>query len=411
MVSTFEEISVDDGTQRPAPPPVSTIEFRPEGSPPLVVESFGPRELFALEADIRALEQMTLEPNAQGSADFLLAACHHFPENAAPSFIAVFFADDSATRRLVGLFPMARTRFDLTGSIRRSWTHSFSTFGAPLIAADMAETVVAALLPTLGAAPNAHSALCLSGLTADGPVAKAIQSVAASLGLKVDLLSRHQRAALSVPPASPEAYNRRMKTRSRQRRRLSERGALTFRIAESYDEIRAALETFLAMEARGWKGANGTALVQNPAHSNFTRAMVWSAAQHGNIRIAELQLDGVTIASTVMQIAGTRGFLWKIAYDESYAAFSPGVLLILDLTQWLIEDGLCTLVDSCTEAGNPMMEALWSERIEIADLMISLRPEHLPAYRATLARERLRRDLRRRVKIIYNRFLRQTPAA
>ena len=185
------------------------------------------------------------------------------------------------------------------------------------------------------------------------------------------------------------------------RRRLSEVGTLDFAVAATYSEVRAATEDFLVLEAKGWKGARGSALLQDPDTSNFVRTMVWSAARHDHVRIASLSLDGRIIASVIMLVAQDTGYLWKIAYDEDFARFSPGVLLIEQFSQQLLTDKTVALVDSCAGEGYGMIEGLWSGRRAICDLMIGLGRGQTPAFLASLARERFRRRLREKVKAAY----------
>ena len=69
--------------------------------------------------------------------------------------------------------------------------------------------------------------------------------------------------------------------------------------------------------------------------------------------------------------SGARAFWWKTAYDEDFAAFSPGVLLALDVTSTLLADKGLTLTDSCACADHPMIDRIWAERIAIGDLFIA----------------------------------------
>ena len=46
---------------------------------------------------------------------------------------------------------------------------------------------------------------------------------------------------------------------------------VSFEVARSPDDISAALESFLPLEASGWKGQRGTALLQNAGDATFIR--------------------------------------------------------------------------------------------------------------------------------------------
>ena len=65
----------------------------------------------------------------------------------------------------------------------------------------------------------------------------------------------------------------------------------------------------------------------------------------------------------------------KIAHDEAYGKFSPGVLLVLDATQSLFVEGGVRLVDSCAIPGHPMIERIWRDRIAMADVLVA--PAHI----------------------------------
>ena len=55
------------------------------------------------------------------------------------------------------------------------------------------------------------------------------------------------------------------------RRRLSEQGALTSVVVSEPQAVRDALEQFLALEAAGWKGQRGTALLNDKTDAAFMR--------------------------------------------------------------------------------------------------------------------------------------------
>jgi hypothetical protein len=67
-----------------------------------------------------------------------------------------------------------------------------------------------------------------------------------------------------------------------------------------------------------------------------------------------------------------RAFFWKIAYDEAFAAQSPGVQLALEVTRLQQSENACRVTDSCTIPGNKMIERLWAERLPIVDLALPL---------------------------------------
>jgi GNAT acetyltransferase-like protein len=79
-----------------------------------------------------------------------------------------------------------------------------------------------------------------------------------------------------------------------------------------------------------------------------------------------------------MLTSGDTAWLWKIAYDEGLARYSPGVQLVLDCTDSLLGDGGPARVDSCATADHPMINHLWRERLGLCDRLIAVRRPALP---------------------------------
>jgi hypothetical protein len=168
---------------------------------------------------------------------------------------------------------------------------------------------------------------------------------------------------------------KRHKEFKRLRRRLAEAGPVAFEIARSPGTVTAALQDFLALEAKGWKGAAGTALIQNPQLRRFAETAVDSLARHGQAGVARLLVGSRPIACIVTLQSGGGAWCWKIAYDESLARFSPGVQAMMELTEALLADDAVAFADSCATPDHPMIDHLWRERLAMTDLMIGLKPD------------------------------------
>jgi hypothetical protein len=97
------------------------------------------------------------------------------------------------------------------------------------------------------------------------------------------------------------------------------------------------------------------------------------------------------IAALVTLRSGSTAWCWKIAYDEAFGRFSPGVQLLLDVTQGLLDDRSVTCADSCATAGHPMIDHIWRERLGLADRLVRLGPQRQLAFAAACTLERLRR--------------------
>jgi hypothetical protein len=134
----------------------------------------------------------------------------------------------------------------------------------------------------------------------------------------------------------------------------------------------AALGDFLALEASGWKGRAGTAARDNPAIRTFLQAAVCELAGEDKARVDRLLVEGRPIAAMVTLKSGDTAWAWKIAYDESFARESPGVQLLLQVTQTLLDDPRVVRADSCASAGHPMIDHIWRERLALGDRLIGV---------------------------------------
>ena len=148
-------------------------------------------------------------------------------------------------------------------------------------------------------------------------------------------------------PESWEELEKRLDARFRQnlrrlRRRLEEHGEVQFEIVTGGEELDAALEDAFAIEAVGWKGAEGSAIRAQPELVGFYSAWARQLAHKGRLRLCFLALGGKRIAFHYAFVFGQRYYLPKCAFDESYSECSPGQLLMAEVLKYCIDQKLET---------------------------------------------------------------------
>lgn len=126
----------------------------------------------------------------------------------------------------------------------------------------------------------------------------------------------------------------------RRRRRLGEQGEITFELLDGRERLDELLAEGFAIEASGWKGENGTAIVSTPATLAFYTAVARWAAGRGWLRLGCLRLDGALIAFELNLEEGGRWYSLKGGYDESFRRFGPGQLISEDIIRTCFERGL-----------------------------------------------------------------------
>jgi CelD/BcsL family acetyltransferase involved in cellulose biosynthesis len=342
----------------------------------------------------RDLSRRALEPNVFYEPAFALAAAPVFGADVG----AVAVWSRVVPTRLIGLFPARIERRYGVMTTLTGWTHPYAPFGAPLTDRDEAEAAIVAFLDHVEVETRLPGLILLPLVTADGPFADVLARVLARHGGRAERFGEHARALLA-PEAERLGYldravsPKRLKELRRQRRRLLDKGQLKTVTAREPDELPRALADHLALEAQGWKGRAGSAAGQHAVVRAFMEAALTALAAQGGVRIDRLMQNNHPLASTITLCSGQCAWFWKIAYDEEFARYSPGVQISLDLTEALLAEPDALRADSCATADHPMIDHLWRERLALTDLLIAPSAAALAQLRIARPLEALRRTL------------------
>ncbi len=155
-------------------------------------------------------------------------------------------------------------------------------------------------------------------------------------------------------------------------RRLEKDGPITLDSVEAPDQLGDALENYLELEAKGWKGRAGTAIPSSPAETQFMRSVTQSLAEQGRVRIDRLKLGERVIASSITYRNGSVVWYAKISFDEEFAKNSPGSQLVVKVTEALNADPSISFADSCAPPHHPLMRRFWPERMDLSHRMLEL---------------------------------------
>ena len=350
----------------------------------------------------RALAERAVEPNGYYLPDWKLAV--NASARGRTGVSALIAWSDAAQDRaapLIGLMPvvpMARAyRISLPALAS---AEPYGTLCTPLLDRDMAIEAAARLM--LEARKAGAHALILRDVSLDGAVMKAINEVLRREDLRPRVLQSRLRACLDATRDTDELLrdalgHKKLKELRRQRQRLAEHGAVGFDVARTREEVAVALEIFLALEASGWKGKRGTALIQDDGDATFIRRAAPALAETGQCEIVTLRAGDTPVAAAIVLRHLDRAFYFKLGIDERFAKFSPGVQLTLDLTRHLCADPAIVTADSTASADHPMINPIWRGRFEIGDVLIPLRRNDpvVTMIHAALTLHRLLRELAR----------------
>jgi hypothetical protein len=301
--------------------------------------------------------------------------------------------------RLVGFFParIARRRYGLGPSVLVGWTHAYAPLGTPLIDREFGAAAVSAWFDHLAHDPSLPRLLLLPYCPEQGAMADALDRAIGACGGKAESFARHRRALLAPADNGRTDYldramgAKKRKELRRQRKRLGDEGAVVRGAAREPAAIAQALSDFLSVEAGGWKGRAGTAASAERNVRDFMATAMAALAAEGKASIESLSVGSQPIASTIVLRSGGTAWCWKIAFDERFAKASPGVQLVADITQTLLDDPTFARADSCATADHPMIDHIWRERLPLADRLIAVRVDAVASFAPARVLERLRR--------------------
>jgi CelD/BcsL family acetyltransferase involved in cellulose biosynthesis len=339
------------------------------------------------------LANATAEPNPFAEAWFMRPAIQHMGASPQDRMIAVWRGSD-----LLGMLPVTTARRYGRMPIHHveNWLHYHSFYGAPLIRKGDETAFWNAALAQLDGAPWAPNFFHMVGLDPSGG---ALTSLGAAR--RSDIVHRSERAMLksTLDPDTYFATHVRQKKRKELRRlrsRLDELGAVQFETLSTDAPIDSWIADFLALEASGWKGRSGSALNDSDHTRAFFTEALTGAHAAGKLEMLKLTLDGKPLAMLVNFMTPPGCFAFKIAFDEDYARFSPGVLIKIENLKILNRRDI-EWTDSCAVEDHPMINSLWAERREIVRVTVPLagRTRHL-MFHAARSAEQLSATLRGR---------------
>jgi CelD/BcsL family acetyltransferase involved in cellulose biosynthesis len=283
--------------------------------------------------------------------------------------VATLRGDDG---RLLATAPYHRIRFGHVLPGARFWAHDYAPLGAPLLVETESEHAAQGLIDAVA---TERMCVIVPDLPLMSATAAALAGAARLSGRPLAFLDEHQRATVTRPGADAPALRsdlsrRRRKELARQMRRLADLGTVTVEATVNPAELPARFEEFLALERTGWKGRRETALASRAETAGMGRDLAARLAAERAMRIDAIRVDGKPIAMLVTLIGGSTAYTWKIAYDESFARFSPGAQLMLAVGSSIFSDERIRQIDSCAASNHPMIDHLWHERLRIGTMVI-----------------------------------------
>ncbi len=323
------------------------------------------------------LARQVAEPNPFYERWFLDPALRAFDPQGAASLFTLWLGTPGEGS-LIGLMPIADHGIYGRWPIAHisNWLHHNAFLGAPLVMPGYEQLFWQKLFEVSDSRGGKMLFLHLNGLVIGGALQNALANVCNTQRRPYAAVNMQERAFLQGPATAEAYYSEFVRTKKRkelrrQKNRLAEIGDLQFRRHHGITGLEQWTDEFLALERRGWKGQNGSALDCAEQTRSMFREALHSAAQQGQLELLDLRLDGTPLAMLVNFICGRGSFSFKTAFDEDFSRFSPGVLLQIENLALLERDGT-DWCDSCAAEGHPMIDSLWSGRRRIGRYSVAI---------------------------------------
>jgi CelD/BcsL family acetyltransferase involved in cellulose biosynthesis len=234
--------------------------------------------------------------------------------------------------RLTAALPLWSRRGLLEG-----WSNDETDEFRPIAASDAdLQTVVAAVAGarwsrlTLRGLPESHRSthLMLEAARGAGPL----------------LLDTREDSPVIETTGSVEDYRKSMSRNTRQRvgkhrRKLEREHDVRIEVLRDPPDPLDRVEEALALEAAGWKGRAGSAVLSSERRTAFYRGLTEAFAGAGLFRVSELRVNGRLAAFDLAILRNRRVYSLITSYDESVGNYSPGLVLRMAIVEACFEQG------------------------------------------------------------------------
>jgi CelD/BcsL family acetyltransferase involved in cellulose biosynthesis len=320
----------------------------------------------------RELAAVAVEPNPFFEADYLLPLARALGELDDVS-LALVAERDSWLACMPVHRPARWRRIPVPStSMWRGGGLLLALVGTPLVSRECVREATAALLGGVARSPGSFFT-ALECLVEDGPFFDALAPALSDAGVRSLRYEQSERAFLTrraecdYLEQAMDAHHRRG-LRAQWRRLTDALGQEPEVVDRAGDPD--AVQELIELEGRSYLAARGTVLQSNPAEARFFVEMCAAFAAEDRLQLLALQAGDRTIAIKCNLLADPGIFFLKVAYDESYRRFSPGIQLETRMFTIFQERAQARWMDSCAYPDNETWNKLLPERRSLVTLTV-----------------------------------------
>ncbi len=260
--------------------------------------------------------------------------------------------------------------------VLKSWTTHYTPLGMPLVCDNDNQGTLKAFIECLQHAKHDHAkAIVFDFLAKEGDFFNGLynsQHLNEKLLLSVGIKRAGLKPIKNLDYIGTHFSGKRKQRLNKAMSELEALGSITFIHANQEHTIEVALNEFLLLEGKGWKGERNTSLNSTSQTAEFAKGIVLNTARKNKCHIHAMQMDGKTIASLIAFEANGYFYPWKIAYDEDYAKFSVGNLLSTHATADFANSENFKGLDSLAAENNQTTHRFWPDEKEFFTMTIGI---------------------------------------
>jgi len=329
--------------------------------------------------DLEDLASATAEPNIFYEPCMLVPAMRWLAEGTDLRLVLVFLRGKNAVQeQLGGFFPLEVLRYYNHFPVKtaRLWRHKFCHLCTPLLRHGKERAVLAAFFDW-SATHSEDWRIVEFGWNTGSGVLHELLVESSSFDQRVGLVDTRYTRPLLRCALTAETYfkdaisSKHLKDIQKKQRKLQQLGTVEYATPVSTEEAGEWINEFIRLEAAGWKRQRGDTIAANTNHVHFFRDAMEEVWQAGKLDLIALRLDSKLIAIKINLLCHIGAFAVRISFDESYRAYSPGLLLELENIRRFHQRPGIQWMDSCADQYNPMFNRIWSEKRVIESLLIS----------------------------------------
>lgn len=316
-----------------------------------------------------------LEENIYISLPWLVATLRQYGEAMHPYWIVFIYRVDGTQRNLVGLagFSLLAPTLLMPVPVVSTLVSPHGYLSHPVLDRDFAGEAFRALWDWLDEPSHPWRIVLFDQLPDRSPIWKLVREEAGNRKRRIWLKYATSRAMLRRVD-SFETYltslgRKRRRSFTRRWRRLEADYGSQARLHRNRVSNPELAERFMKLEAKSWKGEEGTALASTAAGRGFFEEIIDTFDDLGALFCVETVVDENPIGMTINFVQGKTLFAFKTAYDPEFRTFSPGILTEVHSVRYFLESEDLETAESGT-TGDSYIDEFWNDEAGIMAVYI-----------------------------------------